>query len=208
MDREAAVARAEELDTELAARIDFVYELDRLKAVLRQTLVLDGERRENSAEHSWHVALTALVMAPFADETIDVERVVKMMLVHDVVEIDAGDAFIYDEEARAEAEAAERAAAERLFGLIPDPHGPELHELWLEYEERSTPEGRFAYACDRLQPMLLNVAGGGGSWRHHGVTFDQVREVNGRIEQGSRRIWAVARELLEATFADMESEEP
>lgn len=208
MDRDGVLELAEEIDPEIAARIRFVFELDRLKGVLRQTLVLDGERRENTAEHSWHVTMTALVMAPFANEAVDVERVLKILLVHDIVEIDAGDVFIYDEDARAEAEAAEQAAADRIFSLVPDPDGAELRALWDEYEARSTPEGRFAYACDRLQPMLLNLGTGGGSWRRHGVTIDQVREINGRMASGSERIWAVAEPLLEATFADLDPQPP
>jgi putative hydrolase of HD superfamily len=206
MDRERVLALAEELDPEVAARLRFVYELDRLKGVLRQTFVLDGERKENSAEHSWHVVMTALAMAPLADENIDIGRVMKILLVHDVVEIDAGDVFIYDEGARAEAEAAEQAAADRIFGLIPDPDGAELRALWDEYEARATPEARFAYACDRLQPMLLNLGLGGGSWIEHGVDFERVRQVNGRIVDGSRRVWTVAEQLLEATFVDLESD--
>ena len=205
MDREGVVSRARDLDPEVGARIRFVYELDRLKDVLRQTLVLDGERQENSAEHSWHVAMTALAMAPFANETIDIERVLKILLVHDVVEIDAGDVYIYDEAGRAEAEVAEQAAADRIFGMIPDPDGAELRELWDEYEARSTPEARFAYACDRLQPMLLNVGLGGGSWRAHDVGIEQVRRINGRMVEGTERVWAVAEQLLEETFADLES---
>jgi len=207
VDRDGVVTRAEELDPDVGARIRFIYELDRLKDVLRQTLVLDGERRENSAEHSWHVAMTGLAMAPFANEAIDIERVLKILLVHDVVEIDAGDVYIYDEARRAEAEAAERAAADRIFGMVPDPEGSELRALWDEYETRSTPEARFAYACDRLQPMLLNVGLGGGSWTAHGVGIEQVRRINGRMVEGTERVWAVAEQLLEATFADLSSED-
>jgi putative hydrolase of HD superfamily len=206
VDRDGVLELAEEIDAEVAARIRFVYELDRLKDVLRQTLVLDGERRENSAEHSWHVVMTALVMAPFADETIDVDRVLKILLVHDIVEIDAGDVFIYDEAARAAVEGAEQAAADRIFGMIPDPDGAVLRALWDEYEARDTPEARFAYACDRLQPMLMNLGLGGGSWLEHGVDFDRVREINGRIVDGSPRVWGVAEQLLEATIADLESD--
>ncbi len=203
MDRERVVELADELDPDVAARIRFLFELDRLKDVLRQTLVLDGDRQENSAEHSWHVAMTALVMAPFANETIDIERVMKILLVHDIVEIDAGDAVIYDDAARIAAEEAERAAADRIFGMVPDPDGAGLRALWDEYEARETPEGRFAYACDRLQPMLLNLGLGGGSWQAHGVPIERVREINGRMADGSQRVWIVAEALLEATFADL-----
>jgi putative hydrolase of HD superfamily len=203
MDRDGVLALAEDLDPEIASRIRFLFELDRLKGVLRQTQVLDGERQENSAEHSWHVAMTALAMAPFANEELDISRVMKILLVHDIVEIDAGDAFIYDDAARAAAEHAEQAAADRIFGLLPDPDRSELRALWDEYEERATPEARFAYACDRLQPLLLNLASGGGSWVDHGVSLDRVREINGRMAAGSESVWAVAEALIEATFADL-----
>jgi putative hydrolase of HD superfamily len=203
MDRDGVLALAEDLDPEIASRIRFLFELDRLKGVLRQTQVLDGERQENSAEHSWHVAMTALAMAPFANEELDVSRAIKILLVHDIVEIDAGDSFIYDDAARTAAEQAEQAAADRIFGLLPDPDRSELRALWDEYEERSTPEARFAYACDRLQPMLLNLGSGGGSWVAHGVSLDRVREINGRMAAGSERVWAVAEALLDATFADL-----
>ncbi|MFQ5557226.1 MAG: HD family hydrolase [Acidimicrobiales bacterium] len=202
MDRSRTLEVAAGVDAEVGRRLAFVYELDRLKGVLRRTLTLEGERRENSAEHSWHLALTALVLAPFADEPLDLDRVIRILLVHDVVEIDAGDVFVYDEAARAEIEATEREAADRIFGLLPDPDGAELRALWDEYEQSATPEARFAYACDRLQPLLLNLATGGGSWRDHGITLDRVSEINGRIAQGSGRLWAVARALLQAAVDD------
>jgi putative hydrolase of HD superfamily len=142
-------------------------------------------------------------MAPFANEELDISRAMKILLVHDIVEIDAGDAFIYDDAARAAAEQAEQAAADRIFGLLPDPDRSELRALWDEYEERATPEARFAYACDRLQPLLLNLASGGGSWVDHGVSLDRVREINGRMAAGSEIVWAVAEALIEATFADL-----
>lgn len=206
MDRESVLRLAAEIDEEVASRIRFLYELDRLKGILRQTPALDGSRRENSAEHSWHVAMTALALAPLADESIDMERVLKILLVHDVVEIDAGDVFIYDEAGRSDVEVAERAAADRIFGLLPEPDRSELRALWDEYEDRSTPEARFAYACDRLQPMLLNLSIGGGSWLDHDVPLDRVKEINGRMADGLGRVWGVAEPLLEETFARLRAE--
>ena len=203
MDQATAIERALALDSEVGERLRFVYELDRLKGVLRQSHVLDGERQENTAEHSWHVAMTAWAMVPLADEEIDLVRAMKILLVHDIVEIDAGDAFIYDDAAREAAEVAEREAADRIFGLLPEPDRGEMRGLWDEYEARDTPEGRFAYACDRLQPMLLNLAGGGGSWQRHGVALEQVKAVNGRMADGMSRVWAVAEPLLEETYAEL-----
>jgi len=202
MDAETALDLAGEIDADIAARLRFVLELDRLKQVLRQTLLADSSRRENSAEHSWHLAMTALVMAPRASEPIDVERVLRILLVHDIVEIDAGDVFIYDTEARADNEAAEQAAAERIFGLAPEPVRSELHELWQEYEAQQTPEARFAYSCDRLQPMLLNLVGGGGSWRDHDLPVDAVKGVNEKIAWGLPDVWKVAERLLDAAVDD------
>lgn len=203
MDRETALAlAAEHGGAEIASRLAFVYELDKLKTVLRQSMLTDDSRQENSAEHSWHLAMTAMALAPLADEPIDVERAIKILLVHDIVEIDAGDAFIYDEAQRAAAEAAEQAAADRIFGLLPADQGAEIRALWDEYEARATPEGRFAYACDRLQPLLLNVAIGGGSWRQHGVTADRVKAVNGAIDDGLSRVWTVAERFIDQAVAD------
>ena len=182
MDKNAALAIAAEVGDDIASRLEFLYELDQLKTVLRQSMLADGSRQENSAEHSWHLAMTAMTLAPLADAPIDV--------------------FIYDDAQRAAAEAAEQEAADRIFGLLPAEQGAEFRALWDEYEDRSTPEGRFAYACDRLQPLLLNVAIGGGSWRHHGVTADRVKAINGAIDDGLSRVWAVAERCIDQAVVD------
>ncbi len=202
MDKERALEIAEGFDEDLAGRLRFIYELDELKSVLRQTVLADGSRQENSAEHSWHLAMTALALAPLADPPVDVERAVRILLVHDIVEIDAGDAFIYDDAKRAAAEADEQAAADRIFALLPDPQGSELRELWDEYEARETAEARFAYSCDRLQPLLLNLAIGGGSWRAHGITADRVKGINGKIAWGLPSVWEAAEAMLDAAVDD------
>ncbi|MEM9464502.1 MAG: HD domain-containing protein [Actinomycetota bacterium] len=202
MDRDAALAIAAEHGEDLARRLAFVYELDKLKTVLRQSMLTDDSRQENSAEHSWHLAMTAMTLAPLADDPIDVERAIKILLIHDIVEIDAGDVFVYDDAQRAAVEATEQAAADRIFGLLPEDQAVEFRALWDEYEERSTPEGRFAYACDRLQPLLLNVAIGGGSWRRHGITADRVKAINGAIDDGLSRVWAVAERLIDQAVTD------
>jgi putative hydrolase of HD superfamily len=202
MNRDRALTIAENQSSELAERLRFIYELDQLKNVLRQSQLADGSRRENSAEHSWHLAMVAMAMAPMADEPIDINQVIKILLVHDVVEIDAGDAFIYDDALRAEAEAQEEAAAARIFGLLPEAQAKEFRALWDEYEQRSTPEGRFAYACDRLQPLLLNVALGGGSWQNHGVTADRVKAVNGAIANGLSTVWVAAEQMIDEAVED------
>jgi putative hydrolase of HD superfamily len=187
----------DDVRTRLARQIEFILELDKLKSVSRRAVLFAEDRRENSAEHSWHVALMALVLAEHANEGVDRERVVKMLLVHDVVEIDAGDVPVYDVAARAARADAERLAAERLFGLLPDGPRAELRDLWDEYEEQQTAEARFARAMDRLMPLLHNAHGGGRTWRELGVVEAQVRETNRPIEAASSTLWRFVSELLD-----------
>lgn len=165
------------LGDRFAAQMAFVQELDRLKTVERQSFILDGLRRENTAEHSWHVAMLALVLADHARDDVDIARVVLLLLVHDIVEIDAGDTGIHDEGGREGKAARERAAADRLFGLLPGDVGALLRGAWEEYEAAETPEGRFARVFDRLAPFLLNFGAAGMPWKRWGVTSVQVRDV-------------------------------
>lgn len=156
-----------QVEARLARPIEFICEADKLKRVRRRSYLFEEDRRENSAEHSWHVALMAMVLAEHADETVDRERVLRMMLVHDIVEIDAGDVPVYDVAARATKVTEEVRAADRLFGLLPDDIGAEMRALWDEYEAQESPEARFARAMDRLMPLLHNAwaaAGPGSSW--------------------------------------------
>jgi len=186
-------------DESLERRIEFLLEADRLKTVARQSRITDGSRHENSAEHSWHLALMALVLAGHAPPGTDLARVLAMLLVHDLVEIDAGDLFIYaDGAALARQEVAERAAADRIFALLPDPQAAEIRGLWDEFEERRTREARFARALDRLQPMLLNMRTGGGTWVAHGVTLDRVLAKVELIEDGSPSLGSYARAMIAA----------
>jgi putative hydrolase of HD superfamily len=182
---------------ELAQQMRFVSEAGRLKGVLRQTPLTEPARRENSAEHSWHLAVMALVLADHAPPGTDLGRVIAMLLVHDLVEIDAGDLFLYAAAAQhARQEEAERAAADRIFALLPDGQAERVRALWDEFEERSTPEARFARALDRLQPMLDNVQAGGGTWAEHGITAEQVLPNVALIEDGSAALGGYARELV------------
>ena len=183
----------EPLDSQLA----FVLEADRLKTVLRQSLISDGSRRENTAEHSWHLALMAVVLAGHAPPGTDLGRVGAMVVLHDLVEIDAGDLFLYsDAAAQARQEEAERAAADRLFAILPPAQAAELRGLWDEFEERRTPEARFARALDRLQPILLNMQTGGGTWTAHHITLDQVLAKVHLIEEGSASLGAYAKTMI------------
>lgn len=189
------------VDPRLERQLAFAQELDRLKGVLRQTRVLDGARQENSAEHSWHLALCAVLFAEHAPAGTDLLRVLKMVLVHDVVEIDAGDAFAYDAAVNVGKEERERQAAERIFGLLPADLADELRGLWMEFEEGATPDARFAVALDRFQPLLLNFNGQGGSWRHHAVTADRVRIRMAPIQEGAPGLWPLVLRLLDEAVA-------
>ena len=183
----------------LDRQLRFAAEADRLKTVLRQSRILDGSRRENSAEHSWHLALMAAVLRDHAPAGTDLGRVTVMLLIHDLVEIDAGDLFAYaGQQAQARQEDAERAAADRIFALLPGPQAAEFRALWDEFEERRTPEAKFARALDRLQPMLANYQLGGGTWPDHGVTADQVLDKVALIEDGSATLGRYARELVQS----------
>jgi putative hydrolase of HD superfamily len=181
----------------LDQQIEFVLELDRLKTVIRRTPLLDGSRRETDAEHSWHVAMMAVLLAEYADEDVDIGRVVRMLLIHDIVEIDAGDTFIYDDEAVAMQGQRQETAADRLFAMLPVEQGRELRALWEEFEAQESADARFAKAMDRLQPLLHNYFTRGGTWREPGVTADRVHERKRLIGRGSSHLWAYARTLLD-----------
>ena len=181
----------------LAEQVRFIVEIDKLKHVLRQTWLTDGSRRENDAEHSWHMALMAVLLREYADEAgLDLFRVLTMLLVHDLVEIDAGDTFAYDEAGHGDKAERERRAADRLFRLLPSDQGRELRALWDEFEARETPEARYAAALDRLQPLLLHMPTEGKCWRSHGVTADQVLERCSPIGDSSSALWAYAQRLI------------
>jgi putative hydrolase of HD superfamily len=184
----------------LARRLAFIVEADRLKGVLRRTRLLDGSRHENSAEHSWHLALMAVVLADAAGVPLDLARVLTLLLVHDVVEIDAGDTFAFDTVGYLDKDERERLAAERLFGLLPDAEGARLREAWEEFEAGETPEAAFAVALDRLQPLLLNYHGGGGTWREHGVLRAQVQARMEPIRRGAPALWPFVERTIELAF--------
>jgi 5'-deoxynucleotidase YfbR-like HD superfamily hydrolase len=186
----------------LERQLEFILELDKLKSVLRQTPLIDGSRRENDAEHSWELATMAVVLAEHADGPIDLPRVVRMLLLHDVVEIDAGDTFLYDEEARKTQAEREERAARRLFGLLPGDQAQELRELWVEFEEMESAEARFARALDRLAPLLHNYHSGGATWRRHSLSHSQVAKRNEIIGRGSPALWAHAQKVLKRAVSE------
>jgi putative hydrolase of HD superfamily len=186
----------------LDSQLRFLLEADKLKTVLRQSTIIDASRKENSAEHSWHLALMALVLRDHSPPGTDLGHVIAMLLLHDLVEIDAGDLFLYaGAEAQARQEVAERAAADRIFALLPASQAEAFRALWDEFEERHTQEAKFARALDRLQPMLANYQTGGGTWLAHRVTADQVLLRVALIEDGSATLGEYARDLIARSVA-------
>lgn len=185
----------------LKRQIEFLAELDKLKQVFRQTYLLDVSRMENDAEHSWHFALAAMVLAEYAEEPIDVGRVLRMALVHDIVEIDAGDVYRYDDAGNAQKAAREQVAADRIFALLPKDQAREFRALWEEFEDRQTPEARFAHVLDRLMPLMHNYLTQGRAWQDHGVTADRVRSVNAIMGDGSVALWQFAQSIIDDAVA-------
>jgi putative hydrolase of HD superfamily len=180
----------------LLNQIEFVVEIDKLKGIVRQTLLTDGSRQEDSAEHSWHLAVMAMMLSEYATEPIDIPRVLKMVLVHDLVEIDAGDTYCYDEEGNKGKVQRERVAARRIFGMLPEEQSEQLHALWEEFEAGKTAEAKFAAALDRLQPLLNNYKTEGGLWKKHGIKSSQVYARNRIIEEGAPMLWEYADNMI------------
>jgi putative hydrolase of HD superfamily len=194
--------QADRLDAQFA----FLNEADRLKSVLRATTLVDGSRPENSGEHSWHLALYALVLADQAGPEVKIDRVIRMLLIHDLVEIDVGDVPIHSQNGQAHAsaatQAAESKAADRIFGLLPKDLGDDLRALWEEFEAAETPDARFAKSLDRVQPVMANLMSGGGTWTTYNVTSDPLdARVGVKIAHGAPALWAWVREKTRAYFA-------
>jgi len=185
----------------LKQQIEFIIAIDQLKDVLRRTYVMSGDRLENSAEHSWQLAVMGLTLAEHANEPVDPMRVVKMVLVHDIVEIDAGDTYCYDANAELDKAEREQRAADRIFGILPADQAREFRALWEEFEARQTPDARFGAALDRLMPILHNYHTGGRSWREHGIHRSQVIARNRHSAEGSEALWDMARALIEDATA-------
>lgn len=181
----------------LHRQFTFIAEVDKLKEVFRQTIVTQSRRAENSAEHSWHFALMVIVLAEHSNhQPLDVLRVLKMVLIHDLVEIDAGDTFAYDTKNMVDQHARESVAATRIFGLLPPDQAAEFRALWDEFEARATPESKFAAACDRIHPMLLNCLTDGHAWQKHGITQDRVLARNAHAADGSVALWEYAVKMI------------
>lgn len=181
----------------LERQMRFLLELDKQKEIGRQTYLADGSRKEGDAEHAWHMAVMAFLLADYANEPIDVLKAVKMALMHDVVEIDAGDTYAYDTKGNQTKRDREQKAADRIYGMLPEEQAREYRALWEEFEAMETPEARFVNTLDKVQPVLLNDASGGKSWREHGVRKSQVMERNAKTHEGSAILWDYIRNIIE-----------
>lgn len=182
----------------LRQQIEFLKEIDDLKQILRQTVLTKDRRQENDAEHSWHLAMLVITLSEYSnDKSIDILRTVKMVLIHDIIEIDAGDTFCYDDHDRNMKTEKEREAAHRIFSILPEEQGQYLIDLWEEFEAMETPEAQFAAGVDRLQPLLLNYYSEGYAWKKHGIKKSQVIDRNHHISKGSKVLWKFAENLIE-----------
>ena len=182
----------------LIKQIAFIAEADKMKNVCRRSYISDRSRHENDAEHSWHFCLMAIILLEHANEPdLDLLKILKMAIIHDIVEIDAGDTYIYDEVGKQTQYEKESLAADRLFGMLPEDQERAYRALWEEFEAGDSKEAIFAKTIDRMHPMLLNYLAEGKAWHDHGVTAEDVRRVNGRIERGSEQLWQFAESLIE-----------
>lgn len=189
------------MDSRLSQQIQFIIEIDKLKGILRQTRLTDNSRQENSAEHSWHLAIMAIILAEYAPPSVDLLRAIKMLLIHDLVEIDSGDTFCYDVQGNLDKAAREETAATRLFGMLPEEQGKELRELWEEFEAFETATARFAVALDRLQPLLHNQQNQGGTWQLHGITKNQVIQRMAPVQEVSPVLGLMVEQIIEDCIA-------
>ena len=185
----------------LIKQINFIKEIDKLKYIQRKTKLFNSDRNENDAEHSWHLAMMAIVLVQHSNAPIDLLKVLKMLLIHDIVEIDAGDTFIYDTQKSHTNTDEERLAAERIFGLLPTEQASEFIAIWEEFEASETDEAMFARSMDRLEPLLQNVSNNGGTWQEFNVDFAKVYNKKSAIKNGSTAIWAYAEQLLNDSVA-------
>lgn len=181
----------------LERQISFLLELDKQKEIVRQTYLADGSRKETDAEHAWHMAIMCMVLSEYANEPIDVAKTVMMLLTHDLVEIDAGDTYAYDEQGNATKQEREQKAADRIYGMLPEDQRDYFRGLWDEFEAMETPEAKFANTLDKIQPVLLTDQAKGKSWKEHGVRESQIMGRNERTHEGSETLWNYIREIIQ-----------
>ena len=185
----------------LQKQIAFIKEIDKVKNIFRQTYLADGTRKENDAEHSWHIALMVVLLKEYVSEDVDVAKVMTMVLIHDLVEIDAGDTYAYDSEGAKSKREREVKAADRIFGILPADQGMYFREFWEEFEAYETPDAKYAHLLDNFQPLLLNDASGGRSWNEHGVHKSQIYKRNEKVQETSQEIWNTIQEVVESHIA-------
>ena len=181
----------------LQKQMEFILEVDKVKQIVRQTYLTDGSRKENDAEHSWHLALMAVLLKEYANEEVNLEKVIPMVLIHDLVEIDAGDTYAYDRAGLVTQRERETKAADRIFGMLPENQGRRFRDLWEEFEAYETAEAKFAHVLDNCQPLILNDASGGKSWKEHTVHKSQIYKRNEHTAEGSRKIWEYMKQLID-----------
>jgi len=186
-----------ETGSKLGKQLNFIIEIDKVKSILRKAKLVHEDRFENDAEHSWTICMMALTLHEHADFAVDIDKVIKMLLIHDIVEIDTGDTFLYDV-ARSGSKVKEILAAERIFGILEDEQKMDLMSLWIEFEQKETPEAKFAAAIDRLEPVLQNYLNEGGSWKANNITCEMVLENNQDIKNGSKEIWEFVLKLCDS----------
>ena len=180
------------MDERLKKQLDFILEADKVKNIMRQTYLADGKRKENDAEHSWHLALMAVLLKEYAPEEVDLSKVIPMVLIHDLVEIDAGDTYAYDEEGQKTQHERESRAADRIYSLLPEDQKKKLRDIWEEFEEGETAEAKFAHTMDNIQPAMLNAANGGVAWKERGISMSQIMKRNAHTAEGSQKLWDYA----------------
>lgn len=181
----------------LEQQVEFILEIDKLKNIIRQNYIADASRKESDTDHSWHLAIMCFLLEEYANEGIDVLKTMKMVLIHDIIEIDAGDTYAYDKEANNDKIERELLAADRIFNILPEDQARKMRELWDEFEECETIEAKFANALDKVQPALLNDASGGKSWIEHSVEYSQVMKRNERTSEGSEVLWDYIKDILD-----------
>lgn len=186
------------MEERLFRQLTFIKEIDKIKKIIRKSRHFTDDKFENDAEHSWHIAMMALVLNEHSNEKVDILKVVKMLLIHDIVEIDAGDIIVYNKTDKHTE--LEKAAADRIFGLLPDDQKAEYYNLWIEFEDRKTPEAKFAHSLDRMEPVLQNVIHDGETWFDNTVTYDRIIDINRKIGDGSSALWNVTKDEIDGLF--------
>lgn len=181
----------------LGQQMNFIMEVDKLKTIFRQNYITGGTRKENDAEHSWHLAMMAYLLGEHSNEEIDVLKTIGMLLIHDLVEIDAGDTYAFDSNGSVDKFDREKRAAERVFSILPEDQGQKLMDLWLEFEAQNTPESKFANAIDKIQPVLLHKITDGKSWKEHNVSLSQIEKRQAKTPEASTKIWEYTKEIID-----------